>query len=295
MTPDEKLIADMAKEAESLGIDLPKDKAEEQEETTPETPKKEEKVDEEEPKGDEKEDEPESPKSDDEEESEKEESKEKPHKSKVVPYESHRALKQKYNEMKQKLAEATTQKEVDSITDEIEAIAKEANADPKVIQKIVDLARKGKESKVEEGEEPDEEADDEDDTDTQVVIDPKAEAEYFDKEWSEVLPSLKEKYPDASESQLKEAKKLIDKDSHTLANKDKEIDYVVWKNTKALDTLLASPKKRGLEARTPGAIRQEQNGTIKSFDEMSGDDIRKLDASLKEIEMSESSMKLHKR
>lgn len=281
MTQDEKLIDDLSKEAESLGIAIPEKDAEEKVEAEPETLKEEKPAEETKPE--------EAPEK--EEESDEEE---KPHRSKVVPYESHRELKQKYRELKQQLADATTQKEVDAISDEINEIAKEAQADPKVIQKIVDLARR--ESKPLKEEMPDgDESEEEESEDKAVVIDPVAEKQYFDKEWSDVLPSLQEKYPDASESQLKEAKKIIDQESHKATFRDKELDYVIFKTTEKLDELLASPKKKGLEVRTPGVRHEESDGKIKSFDEMSGDDIRALDSKLKGIEMSQSSLKLSKR
>jgi hypothetical protein len=64
------------------------------------------------------------------------------------------------------------------------------------------------------------------------------EATHFDKEWNSILPTLQKQYPNASASELAEAKKVMDELSHSKDFHKYELDYVLFKNGSKFDALL---------------------------------------------------------
>lgn len=67
------------------------------------------------------------------------------------------------------------------------------------------------------------------------------EAEFFNTEWSPIENQLKEKYPNATQEQLKQAKDTLNKASHTEAYIDKDLDYVLFKNDADVSKIFGQP------------------------------------------------------
>lgn len=72
--------------------------------------------------------------------------------------------------------------------------------------------------------------------------------EAFNTEWDSVIPELKKQYPGVTDQVLKEAKEKLYKLAHSKGYNDKELDYILFKEKKAFDTILkVSPHNKGGE------------------------------------------------
>ncbi len=80
------------------------------------------------------------------------------------------------------------------------------------------------------------------------------EKAYFEKEVTAVLPSLKQKFPHASEEVIGKVKDLLWEVSHKEGFHDKDLDYVIFKHEKEIAALVPLPKEgvKGMETATPG-------------------------------------------
>lgn len=88
------------------------------------------------------------------------------------------------------------------------------------------------------------------------------EKQLFEEEFTKTIPTIKQLFPSANDTELSEIKKAVDTLSHTQGYHDKELDYVVFKEQEVLKNLV-SPKKRGMES--PGRI-QTDGATENDFD-----------------------------
>lgn len=70
----------------------------------------------------------------------------------------------------------------------------------------------------------------------------KAEKEYFEKEYTKILPEIQKQYPNAKAGELSEAKAVLDELAHSKEWKDKDLDYIIFKNKSKFDTLLKVAK-----------------------------------------------------
>lgn len=73
------------------------------------------------------------------------------------------------------------------------------------------------------------------------------EKQMFENEFTQTIPTIKQLFPSASDSEITEIKKAVDTLSHTQNYHDKELAYVVFKEQEVLRNLV-SPKKRGMES-----------------------------------------------
>jgi len=68
----------------------------------------------------------------------------------------------------------------------------------------------------------------------------------FSKSFTEITPDVKEMFPSINDSELKELQSELKELSEDPEWKDKELDYVLYKNKSTLSALI-SPKKKGIE------------------------------------------------
>lgn len=151
------------------------------------------------------------------------------------------------DELSRKLEDATRAKGTENADDAEEdamAYAKKVGADPDLVKRIIEDARKGLEHK------PDEalQKDLADFKQWKVANAKTIEQSMFNDEFEKVLPSLKQQYPTASAEEMSAIKKELDAISHTKDWHDKDLDYVAFKNADKLSALV-SPKKRGMESK----------------------------------------------
>lgn len=64
----------------------------------------------------------------------------------------------------------------------------------------------------------------------------------YEREYNAFLPDLQKQYPNAKASELSAAKEKLDELSHSKEWRDKDLDYVVYKNKSIFDTLLKVAK-----------------------------------------------------
>lgn len=148
-------------------------------------------------------------------------------------------------ELEAKLAEASRAqdgKPAAEATQDAIAYAKEVGADPALVQRIIDDARKGigmdpETKQLLEG--------------VKTFMESNAkviEAQKFNEEFESITPSLKEMFPNATADELGAIKQQLDTLSHTKEWHDKSLDYVAFKNRDTLSALV-SPKKKGMETK----------------------------------------------
>lgn len=134
----------------------------------------------------------------------------------------------------------------EDLEDDIKKLAEELDFDEDKIRRIIEVARKDT-SKLS-------------DEDKSLLEDYKAEKEQreqdeiFRDEWETVLPSLKEKYPNATDDQLKQAREKLDEFAHSEKYHLTDIDYVLHKESEALGKILFSPKKTTFESARPAPV-----------------------------------------
>lgn len=75
----------------------------------------------------------------------------------------------------------------------------------------------------------------------------KEEISHFNNEWTNLLPDIQKQFPNASQNELKEAKKIMDELAHSKDFHDKDLDYVLFKNQDKFSAILkvAKGKKAG--------------------------------------------------
>lgn len=98
------------------------------------------------------------------------------------------------------------------------------------------------------------------------VDDPEMEKAYFEAEWEENISDIESIYPNASNSQMIAAKKLLDEISHSSARlvQYELVDIINSPRFKSqFDDILKSPRKRGFEE---GRNRESRQGDVNKFD-----------------------------
>jgi hypothetical protein len=150
---------------------------------------------------------------------------------------------------------AVTPEEKKYAQTDLDSFAQEIGADPQAIKKMRELFLKDvqpttdpalveKLAKFEAWQEQ-----------NQVVM----EKQMFEDEFNSSLPKLKDILPKASDSEMQNVKKEIERLSHTKEYYDKDLDYIAWKEKDTLNALI-SPKKAGLE-RKGRVDAQEEHST----------------------------------
>lgn len=97
---------------------------------------------------------------------------------------------------------------------------------------------------------------------TQIVKEAELEVAFNEEFTSKAEPELKKLYPDATPEQLVAVKKFLDPIAHTIDNKDKGLDFIIFKNKEEIAKLFeapaptvddAQPDKKTIESTRPGA------------------------------------------
>jgi len=163
----------------------------------------------------------------------------------------------------------------ESTEEDAVAYAKKVGADPDLVTRIIEEARKG--FKVETDESL---KNDLAEFKTWKAQNSKTiETQMFNDEFEKTIPALKELFPKVSDDELKAIKGELDAISHTKEWHDKSLDYVAFKHKNSLSALI-SPKKRGMETKERKDIDQS------SYDFDPNADYSKM--SLKEREVWET-------
>lgn len=227
------------KELEANGVDVPETK-EEAPESKPEA-KQPEKSDEVPEKGEEdtKDDEP----------KDKKRSIYDAYKEKKTEAKSERELRLKAEQERDELlakvneiTKAKTPEKEDEAEEDAIAYAQKVGANPELVNKIIEQARKGIAI---------------DDSTKKEIEELKAwkaenqkllEKQQFDAEFSKTVPTIKTLIPTASDEELPAIKAKLDEIAHSKEWNTKDLDYIVFKHKDELSKL-TSPKKRGMETK----------------------------------------------
>lgn len=146
--------------------------------------------------------------------------------------------------------------------DEIKELAKELNFDEAKTRRLIEVARKGVETLSTEDREALKEYRESKQTREQER-ESREQDEIFATEWSALLPSIKQQYPNASDEQLAAAKEKMDELSHSEKFHETDLDYVFFKNPDAFKTVLFSPKQKTFESGRPAP---EESDELPEFD-----------------------------
>lgn len=86
-----------------------------------------------------------------------------------------------------------------------------------------------------------------------------AEVDHFNGEWDSLVPSLRKQFPNATDSMLEEAKKVMDETAHSKKYHSYDLDYVLFKEGQKFETLLkvAPGKKSGETAKSVGTAAED--------------------------------------
>jgi hypothetical protein len=63
------------------------------------------------------------------------------------------------------------------------------------------------------------------------------EKEFFETQFTEVIPTIKDMYPNATQGQIDKAKKKLDEHGHTKWGVDKDLDYILFKKKEDFDAI----------------------------------------------------------
>lgn len=166
------------------------------------------------------------------------------------------------DELKQRLdalSNAETPTEKQEAKDELEAYAEKIGADPEALKGLRNIILKDipkADSGIdEETKKSLQEFNEWKKQNSQII-----EKQMFENEFIKTIPTIKQLFPSANDSEIAEIKKVVDTLSHTQGYHDKELDYVVFKEQEVLKNLV-SPKKRGMESpgrtQTDGAVTED--------------------------------------
>lgn len=156
----------------------------------------------------------------------------------------------KFEDLKKELATKTPEAtKTENLEDEIESLAKELDFDPEKTRKLIEVARKGVETLSSEDKKALEEY--------RADKETREDAERFETEWNQVLPSLKEQYPNASLEQIAAVKTKVDELAHSEKYAETDMDYILFKEKESIGKTLFSPKKSTFESARPVAVETD--------------------------------------
>lgn len=253
----EEESTESAEKAEDVAEEKqPEDESKEEEEPAP---RKSRRVSEEDNAQD---DEAEESEDEEEEDGEDEEGSKSKRPAKTVPYGLLKAKNAKIKELQRQLAgraekadESGDEGDADEVEETANALAEELGIDAKGLAKILRATQKlnGK-GKFELPKDIQDKLKTLDNLQEREKI--QAEEAHFDKEWSAVMPEIKKQFPNASESELSEARKLMNTLAHSKEFHKYDIDYILYKNKSKFETILkvAGKSKSGERSK---AIRED--------------------------------------
>lgn len=160
----------------------------------------------------------------------------------------------KLEEMKAEFGKKTPDEvATENLEDDVKALADKLELDPEKTKAIIDIARKGLEPLSPEDKaaladyKKDKEA-------RQQELADREQEEIFRNEWEALLPSLKQKFPNATDAQIKAARDKMDELSHTEKYNLTDLDYVLYKEAETIGKVLFSPKQATFESARPVTI-----------------------------------------
>ncbi len=108
------------------------------------------------------------------------------------------------------------------------------------------------------------------------------EEAHFNGEWDKVVPTLKKKYPNATDEMLAEAKKVMDDLAHGKKHYKHDLDYILFKNPKKFATILkAAPKNKSGETSKRVKEDAEETGseekTLAPIESMTPERMKKME------------------
>lgn len=164
-------------------------------------------------------------------------------------------LQADFDQKLEKMKEEFSKKAPDEVTtenleDDVKALAEKLELDPEKTKAIIEVARKGLEPLSAEDKALLEDVKKDRETRQQELADREQE-EIFRTEWEALVPALKQKFPNATDAQLKAAKEKMDELSHTEKYNLTDLDYVLFKETEAFGKVLFSPKQATFESARP--------------------------------------------
>lgn len=242
---------------------------------------------------------------DEEEENDDESDKGKTHKKKVIPFKKHNELRKKLGDTQRLLNEAleNNKKLEEQLPDDFEIRVKELAteigiSDPDNLTKLMKLVKDASMGSVKKLEEKltDLEKQVQDKTAEAVVDEFPQEWETFQKDY------FKAEFPNATDDQLKAARKVMEKLAKTKGiggkpyidkKSGKEVldpyplDYIFYKNKKEFEYVVTGKRKKGMEsARTQGITTQKNDdGEVKHLSKNApAKDIRALDKKYADME-----------
>jgi len=142
---------------------------------------------------------------------------------------------------------ASTQEENEDVQDELSKFAEENEMSPDTLRQLKTILTKDISSLSEDDRRTLDDA--------KRISNTQSDEQSFNQEFDQAAPTLKEFFPELSEIDKEVIKSKLSELAHTDQYHDKEIDYIIYKSKDALSKLI-SPKKRGLESKSP----QEKNG-----------------------------------
>lgn len=152
---------------------------------------------------------------------------------------------QERDQLAEKLRLATEGKGEDiEAGDDAVAYAQKVGADPALVKRIIEDARKGFKPETDENLKKDLE-------DFKVWREQNSkviEQQMFNDEFEKTVPTLKRLFPTIDDESMKAVRGELDKLSHTKEWHDKPLDFIAFKNEETLSALI-SPKKRGMESK----------------------------------------------
>lgn len=155
---------------------------------------------------------------------------------------------QKANDLQEKLDAVSKAKDEGKSSahaeDDLKTFLEEHEVDPVVAERLIAEARKGIKPEIDEETRNDLAEFKAWKQDNRKV----AESQAFEKEFTASLPSIKEFFPTANDSELSAIKAELDTLSHTKEWHDKSLKYIAFEHKDTLSALI-TPRKRGMESR----------------------------------------------
>lgn len=98
---------------------------------------------------------------------------------------------------------------------------------------------------------------------TEIVKEAELEVAFNSEFTSVGEPEIKKSYPDATPAQLEAAKKYLDEIAHTAGNKDKPLDFLIFKNKEEIAKLFDEPVAPEAPIQSKKTIESSRNGAGK--------------------------------
>jgi len=122
------------------------------------------------------------------------------------------------------------------------------------------------------------------------AVAPILSAQAVEKEWSEFVPQLEEQFPDASRSQLKEARKLMTDLAQTEKYTNSKMDFILFKELDQFEDIIGPTKRRTMlpsRSRPDAPAENKSKNGLPDIDPTSHESILKGRREMKRIQSRE--------